>query len=45
VTDSRARDVVADQRPGVGIRVSPRFYSTFEELDRLFEQIERVARS
>ncbi len=40
-----ARDVVVDHRPGVGIRVSPHFYNSFEELDRLFEEIERVARS
>jgi kynureninase len=40
-----ARDVVVDHRPGVGIRVSPHFYNTFEELDRLFEEIDRIARS
>ena len=38
-----ARDFVVDHRPGVGIRVSPHFYNTFEELDRLFEEIDRIA--
>ncbi len=37
-----ACDFVVDHRPGVGIRVSPHFYNTFEELDRLFEEIARI---
>jgi kynureninase len=44
-TALNARDFVVDYRPGVGIRVSPHFYNTFEELDRLFEEIGRIARS
>jgi kynureninase len=31
----KARDVLVDYRPKVGIRVSPHFYNTFEEIDRL----------
>jgi kynureninase len=34
-----ARDFVVDYRPGVGIRVSPHFYNTFEEIDRLVAEI------
>ena len=37
-----ARDFVVDYRPGVGIRVSPHFYNTLDELDRLFEEIARI---
>jgi kynureninase len=37
-----ARDFVVDYRPGVGIRVSPHFYNTMDELDRLFEEIARI---
>jgi kynureninase len=35
----KARDVLVDYRPGVGIRVSPHFYNTFEELDRLVDTL------
>jgi kynureninase len=34
-----ARDFVVDYRPGVGIRVSPHFYNTFEEIDRLVAEL------
>jgi kynureninase len=37
-----ARDFVVDFRPGVGIRVSPHFYNTFEEIDRLIAEIARI---
>ena len=37
-----ARDFVVDFRPGVGIRVSPHFYSTFEEIERLIAEIARI---
>ena len=37
-----ARDFVVDYRPGVGIRVSPHFYNTFEEIDRLVSEIGRI---
>lgn len=37
-----ARDFVVDYRPGVGVRVSPHFYNTFDELDRLFAEIARI---
>lgn len=38
----KARDYVIDFRPGVGIRVSPHFYNTVEEIDRLMEEMERI---
>jgi kynureninase len=38
----KARDVLIDYRPKVGVRVSPHFYNTFEELDRLVDALERV---
>jgi kynureninase len=37
-----ARDFVVDYRPGVGIRVSPHFYNTFEEIDRLMAELARI---
>ena len=30
---------------GVGIRISPHFYNTFEELDRLLDEIARIVRT
>jgi kynureninase len=39
----KARDFVVDYRPGVGIRASPHFYNTFDELDRLVAEIARIA--
>ncbi len=38
----KARDFVVDYRPGVGIRVSPHFYNTFEELEAVMEEIARI---
>jgi kynureninase len=35
----KARDFVVDYRPGVGIRVSPHFYNTMDEIDRLMEEM------
>lgn len=37
-----ARDVVVDYRPGVGIRMSPHFYTTDEELERAFDTIDEI---
>jgi kynureninase len=41
----KARDVVVDYRPRVGIRVSPHFYNTFDELDRLVEALADVLKT
>jgi len=38
----KARDFVVDYRPGVGIRVSPHFYNTMEEIDRLMAEMASI---
>jgi kynureninase len=38
----KARDFLIDYRVGSGIRVSPHFYNTFEELERLLAEMERI---
>ena len=38
----KARDFVVDFRPGVGIRVSPHFYNTMDEIDRLMAEMARI---
>ncbi len=40
-----ARDVAVDYRPGVGIRMSPHFYTEDAELDRAFEAIDDIRAS
>jgi kynureninase len=37
-----SRDVVVDYRPGVGIRLSPHFYTEDSELDRAFAVIDEI---
>ena len=37
-----ARDVVVDDRPGVGIRMSPHFHTEDRELDSAFEEIDEI---
>jgi kynureninase len=41
----KARDFVVDYRVGAGIRISPHFYNTFDELDRIVGEIERIVRT
>lgn len=41
----KARDVIVDYRPPVGIRVSPHFYNTFEELDRVVQVLAEILAS
>jgi kynureninase len=38
----KARDFVVDFRPGVGIRVSPHFYNTSDEVDRLMAEMAQI---
>ena len=38
----KARDVLIDYRPKVGIRVSPHFYNTIEEIERLVDTLGHV---
>ena len=40
----KARDFIVDYRPGVGIRVSPHFYNTEDEVDRLMREMARIVR-
>ncbi len=40
----KARDFVIDFRPGVGIRISPHFYSTFDEIEAVVAELVRIAR-
>ncbi len=40
-----ARDVVVDYRPGAGIRVSPHFYTSDEELDTFVAELTRAMAS
>ncbi len=37
-----AREVLVDHRPGAGVRISPHFYTTDEELDTFFEELARA---
>jgi kynureninase len=37
-----ARDFVVDYRPGVGIRLSPHFYNTRDEVEAAIEEIARI---
>ena len=40
-----ARDFVVDYRPGVGIRLSPHFYNTMDEIDAMMREIDRIVRT
>jgi kynureninase len=40
----KARDFVIDYRPGVGIRVSPHFYNTLDEIDATMAELARIVR-
>ncbi len=38
----KARDFIVDYRPGVGIRLSPHFYNTMDEVDRIVAEIASI---
>ena len=40
-----AEDIVCDYRPTAGVRFSPHFYTTDEELDRAFEVVDEILRT
>ena len=40
--EQNSRDIVVDYRPGVGIRISPHFYTSDAELDRAFDAIAEI---
>ncbi len=35
----KARDFIVDYRPPVGVRISPHFYNTIEEVERLMAEL------
>ncbi|HXI28310.1 MAG TPA: aminotransferase class V-fold PLP-dependent enzyme [Vicinamibacterales bacterium] len=41
----KARDFVVDYRPPVGIRISPHFYNTADEIDRIMAEIATIVRT
>ncbi|MGH9347284.1 MAG: aminotransferase class V-fold PLP-dependent enzyme [Vicinamibacterales bacterium] len=41
----KARDFLVDYRPGVGIRISPHFYNTVDEVERLMAEMARIVRA
>ena len=38
----KARDFVVDYRPPVGVRISPHFYNTVDEIDRVMAEIASI---
>jgi len=40
----KARDFVVDYRPPVGVRISPHFYNTMEEIERIMGEIASIVR-
>lgn len=38
----KARDFIVDYRPPVGVRISPHFYNTMEEVDRIVAEIAEI---
>ncbi len=38
----KARDFVVDYRPPVGIRISPHFYNTIDEIDRIMAEVREI---
>jgi kynureninase len=39
------REFIVDYRPGAGIRISPHFYTTDEELDLVVKEMKKIAKS
>ncbi len=39
----KARDFVVDYRPPVGVRISPHFYNTIDEIDRVMAEMASIA--
>jgi kynureninase len=40
----KARDFVVDYRPPVGVRISPHFYNTTDEIDRIMAEVASIVR-
>lgn len=41
----KSRDFLVDYRVQAGIRVSPHFYNTFDEIERIVAEVERIVRT
>jgi kynureninase len=41
----KSRDFVIDYRPGVGIRISPHFYNTLDEIERVMSELAGIVRT
>ncbi len=40
----KARDFIVDYRPPVGVRISPHFYNTIEEVDRVMAEVASIVK-
>ena len=38
----KARDFIVDYRPPVGVRISPHFYNTMDEVDRIMAEMASI---
>jgi len=38
----KAREFIVDYRPPVGVRISPHFYNTMDEIDRIMAEIKTI---
>lgn len=45
VAELAQRDILVDYRPGTGIRMSPHFYTTADEVDHALDEITQIVRS
>jgi kynureninase len=41
----KSRDFIVDYRPPVGVRISPHFYNTMDEIDRVMAEIASIVRT
>jgi len=39
------REFIVDFRPGAGVRISPHFYTTDEELELVIKEMKKIAES
>ncbi len=40
----KARDFIVDYRPPVGVRISPHFYNTMDEIERVMAEIASIVK-
>lgn len=41
----KSRDFIVDYRPPVGVRISPHFYNTMDEIDRVMAEIASIVKT